>query len=119
MKRWRVLVNGTNFQLPFEESKPRGKGRNRVAASERRPKVRRMGFYTTVFVTARSPKDAELRGVNVIRRDKALRASVRNAKDDPPRIFIDEIVELQSFRGCRRPRVGLAFYAERGRKREK
>ena len=119
MRRWRVLVNGTNFQLPFEESEPPGKGSKGVAASKRRPKVRRMGFYTTVFVTARSPKDAELRAVNVIRHDKVLRASVRNAKDDPPKIFIDEIVELQSSRGCRRYRVGLAFYAERGRKREK
>jgi len=119
MKRWRVLINGTNFRMPFELPKSRRKGWYRVVAPDQHTKVRRVGFYTMVFVTARSPLEAELRAVDVIRRDKDLRAGVRNAKNDPPKLFADEILELRSFRGCHRPRAGLTFYAERGRKREK
>jgi hypothetical protein len=122
MKRWRVLINGTNFQMPFGlPTKSRCKGFYRVSSAEKSdiPKVRRMGFYTEVFVLGRSPREAELRAVEVLRCDKGLRAAVHNLKDDPPRLFADEIQELKSFRGCRRPRSGLSFYAERGRKRIK
>ena len=81
--------------------------------------VRRVGFYTMVFVTARSAQQAERRAVEVLRRDKSLRAAARNADDDPPKLFADEFVELTSFRGCQRPRSGLLLYAERGPKRKK
>jgi len=122
MKRWRVLINGTNFRMPFELPKSRRKGFSRVISCDKRrgtPKVKRMGFYTFVFVTACSPQQAELRAVRVLRRDKGLRAAILNADHDPPRLFADEIHELASFIGCRRPRTGLAFYAERGAKRKK
>ena len=121
MKRWRVLINGTNFRMPFELPKSRRKGFYRVSPADESdvPQVRRMGFYTEVFVLARSPREAESRAVEVLRRDKGLREAVRNAQDDPPRLFADEIQELTSFRGCHRPRTGLAFYTERGRKRAK
>ena len=104
MKRYRVLINGTNFQMPFE-------------LPERILKLRRMGFHTMVFVTAPSPQKAEFRAVAVLQRDKNLCAAIRNAKDDPPKLFVEEIHEIESFRGCRRPRSGLAFYVERGPKR--
>ena len=73
-----------------------------------------MGFYTAVHVRARNTKEAELRALDVIRRDKKLRASVRNPKSDPAGMFVDEIVELRSFKGCRIPRSGFAFYQDRG-----
>ena len=71
-----------------------------------------MGFYTTVHVRARSIQEAELRAVNALRRDKSLHASLRNSRSDPPRMFVDEIAELASFKGCRVPRTGFAFYAD-------
>ena len=99
---WRyfgVLVNGRNFQLLWE-----GKGG--------RPYTRRTGFYTTVHIRARNAEEAELRAVNVLRRDKKLLASVRNSSSDPPRIFVDRLVELPSFKGRAIPRTGFAFYSE-------
>jgi hypothetical protein len=72
-----------------------------------------MAFLTTVHIRARNLQEAELRAVNALRQDKTLIASVRNAKSDPPRMFVNEIVELSSFKGLRVPRTGLAFYKER------
>jgi hypothetical protein len=100
-RHFRVRINGRNFQLLWEA---KGGG----------ARTKRSGFYTTVHVKARNPEEAEVRAVNVLRRDKSLRASVRNSSSDPPRMFVDTIQELRSFRGCRVPRTGFAFYSERG-----
>lgn len=106
MKRWRVLVNGTNFRIEFAED---------GGAS----KVRRMGFYTTVFVTAKTAKEAELKAATLLRVDKKLRTVVRNAHNDPPMVFADEIEEVSSFRGRLRRRTGFTLYVERGPKRKR
>jgi hypothetical protein len=101
---WRhfgVRINGRNFRLLWE-----GKGGRAYA--------KRTGFYTTVHIRARNVEEAELRAVDVLRRDKKLQASVRNPRSDPPRMFVDEIVELPSFKGRLVPRTGFAFYSERG-----
>jgi hypothetical protein len=122
MKRWSILINGTNFRIPFQLPRSRRKHfYHAVFGDESRPdqKIRRMGFYTWVFVTARSPAEAELKAVDVLRADKSLRSAVRNTKNDPPRLFADEIRQIRSFRGCHRPRMGLLFYAEHGPKRRK
>jgi len=105
MKKWRVVVNGTNFKLEMQED-------------DSKSRVRRMGFFTTVFVAARTPEEAESRAVAMLRHDRSLRIGARNAKDDPPALFVEEIREIASFHGCRRPRAGLALYAERGQKRK-
>lgn len=52
--------------------------------------------------------------MKLLRADKALRKSVRNPASDPPRMFLEKLAELPSFRGCRLPRTGSAFYSERG-----
>lgn len=99
---FQVRINGRNFHLAFVDEN----GQSRV---------RRMGFVTTVHVRARNPNEAELRAVNVLRRDKALLKSVRNPKSNPPRMFVDDIEELQSFKGLRTPRLGFTFYKDRGK----
>ena len=106
MKRWRILVNGTNFKTEFAKD---------GGAS----KVRRIGFYTTVFVTAKTANEAKVKAVALLRADKKLRAAVRNAHDDPPVVFADEIEEVSSFRGRLRPRTGFTLYVERGPKRKR
>jgi hypothetical protein len=101
---WRyfaVLVNGRNFHLLWEGRGPR-------------PHVRRCGFHTTAHVRARSEKEAEMRAVAVLRRDKKLRLSLRNPRSDPPTLFVERIEELSSFKGRLFPRTGFAFYGERG-----
>ena len=97
---FRVRVNGRNFQLAWQDERERAY-------------IRRVGFYTTVHIRARNLQEAELRAVNVLKRDKSLLTSVRNSRSDPPRMFVDEIVEVSSFKGLRIPRTGFAFYGER------
>jgi len=104
--KWRVKVNGTNFRWEFEDDA--GKSR-----------VRRTGFITFVFVTADTARAAELRAVEVLRNDEHLRRGLHNAKNDAPNLFVDEVEQVQSFRGCRRPRMPLILYHERGPKRKK
>src|SRR5687768_12776772 len=99
---FRALVNGRNFQLTWAD------GESEV------PKIKRKGFYTTVHIRARNKREAELRAIQVLRADKALRIGVRNPASDPPRLFLEELQELPSFKGCRVPRTGFAFYSERG-----
>ena len=99
---FRALVNGRNFQLSWAD------GESEV------PTVKRTGFYTTVHVRARNEREAEQRAIQVLRADKALRIGVRNPASDPPRLFVKELQELTSFKGCRVPRTGFAFYSERG-----
>ena len=105
---FRAVVNGRNFQLTWAE------------AENERPRIKRKGFYTTVHVRARSQKEAESRAMKLLRADKALRKSVRNPASDPPLMFLEALEELSSFKGCRLPRTGFAFYSERGpRKRSR
>ena len=106
MKKWRVLINGTNFKMEMQED-------------GRATRVRRMGFFTNVFVVARTSRDAELQAVAALQQDQSLRKGLRNTKDDPPVLFAGEIQEIRSFRGCRRPRMGLVLYGERGPRRKK
>jgi hypothetical protein len=105
VKKWRILMNGTNFRMELEDESGR--------------RVRRMGFVTNVFLTARTPREAELRAVAVLRRDKYLRSAMRNDPGDPPLLFADKIEGIASFKGCRQPRQGLAFYPERGPRRKR
>ena len=100
IRKWRVRVSGTNFQWIIKEKSARSR-------------LQRMGFVTMVFVTAPTSTEAELGAVQVLREDRSLRRGLRNAKDDPPSLIVDEIEEISSFRGCRRPRMGLVLYAER------
>jgi hypothetical protein len=103
---YRVEITGRNFHLLWEAS---GGG----------TRVRRVGFHTTVHVRARNVSEAELRAVSILRRDKSLRASIRNPKSSPARLFVDGIEELRSFKGCRLPRTGFAFYGERSSARKR
>ena len=73
----------------------------------------RYGFYTTVFVEAFTPADAESRAMDVLREDAHLRDVALNAQDDPWTLAADEVHEIESFDGVRLPRQGLALYEEK------
>jgi hypothetical protein len=57
--------------------------------------VQAVGFYATRFVEASGPGIAESAAVELIRADQKLRSSVRNDRSDPPKIFVDEIEEIE------------------------
>ena len=78
MKHYRVLLNGENFLLNMEG------------------KESYMGFYTTRFVTAASPEEAEQSAVNDIKTDDKIKGTILNSTEhETPMIYMDEIEEIQ------------------------
>ena len=75
MAYFRVLLNGENFWLNMEG----------------RP--RRMGFLTTRFVEAKTPDDAELAAVDLLRSEGKLKPL--NDPSDSPRVFATEIEQVE------------------------
>lgn len=97
MPKFRVFVQGVNFHLHLSDAE----------VSER------LGFYTNVFVEAESSQAAELLAVDVLRDDAKLKEGVLNPRDDPPRLFVEEIEEIAEWPAdTARPRTGLALYNE-------
>jgi hypothetical protein len=75
MEHYRVFLRGENFILAVD---------GEVAC---------LGFYTTRFVRAKGREAAETLAVDLIRGDSKL-AEVRNPRDNPPMIYIEEIEEV-------------------------
>jgi hypothetical protein len=97
MPKYRAFVHGVNFHMHLSDAK----------------EVERLGFYTNVFVEAESVAAAELVAVDVLRDDPDLRQGVLNPRDDPPRLFVEEIKEIADWPAdTARPRTGLALYDE-------
>jgi hypothetical protein len=100
MKKYRVLVKGRNFRLLFQE--------------RRKTVTKITGFYTTRCVVASDPVAAELRAVDLIRRDSKLKQSVRNSRADPPIMDVIEIEEVEAFAPLKPPGTGYVFFHGRG-----
>lgn len=94
MNKYKVMLNGCNFRITLEGT------------------VQRVGFYTTRFVEASDPEQAELQAVSLVKNDEELRAAVRNEPDDPPTIHLEEIVEVADFEDVQVPGAGYSFYVE-------
>lgn len=96
---FRVLVYGRNFLLAWEEGD--------------RESAQVTGFFTTRFVTAADPTDAEYQAMAAIRSDQSLRAALRNPRTDPPIMVAEQIEELPSL-PPEAPGTGYVFFTGRG-----
>lgn len=85
--KYRVFVNGQNLFANFDGQ------------------VKRVGFYTTRFLEARSPREAGDIAVDLIRQDSHLCGITLNQQDDPLMLFVDEIEEVNSLEAA----TGFAF----------
>ena len=94
MKKYKVLLQGDNFLLDFDG------------------KPEKHGSYTTIFVEAIDPEEAEKISINLIRNDPDLKAAVLNRQDDPPMIYTNEVNELISFEDIEPLGGGYTFYPE-------
>lgn len=73
MPAFRVLLRGESFRMLFDGE------------------PQRVGFYTTRFVEASDPEEAENRAVQLLREDEWLRGAVLNERNDPPMLYAEEI----------------------------
>ena len=94
MKKFRVLINGTNL----------------ILGQENKEKDIREGFYTTRWVEAIDSKEAEIM-VNDLIWDE-LKSRVFNGPSDPPKMNVEEIDELEEFGNHLVPGEGFTFYLE-------
>ena len=100
MKKYKLFIHGENFLLNLDQSQ-------------------KHGFYTTRFVEAENEGEAEEKAVGMLRNDSNLRDKVSNAVSDPPKMFVEKIVELNSFEGIDLPGTGYTFYVEENVQTEK
>jgi hypothetical protein len=73
------------------------------------------GFIATRWVKARTPEEAELLAVKLIRKDNSLIDITCNVKDETlaPKIFLDELLMVSWFTYFRkRPGKGYTFYKQ-------
>ena len=94
MQKFRVLVEGKNLLMQV----------NGVQ--------KRFGFFTTVYVDAFTPDDAKTRAIDLLREDARLQEASLNAENDPISYSAQEVNQMESFKGVRLPRNGLALYSE-------
>jgi hypothetical protein len=92
IKKYRVLVQGTNFLIPINNE------------------LVKCGFYTTRYVEAKNAKEAEYKAMDILRGTKRLKDIVKNDAMDPPVMNAEEIVEIESFAGIENLEPGFAWY---------
>ena len=95
MKKYMLMLKGRNFRIEIDG------------------KLEKLGFYTTRWVEAQNPEDAELEALDLVRQDVSLKASVRNDRDDPPMIYLEELCEVERFEGINVPGAGYSFYPDK------
>lgn len=94
MARYRILVRGNNLLLSVDG------------------KVAKHGFYTTRFIEADSPIEAERLAIDDLRHLPRLTRVLRNADTDPPLIEAEEITEVNPDSPIEDEPPGLAFFLE-------
>lgn len=94
MNKYKVLVRGQNFLLNVDGS------------------VGKFGFYTTRFMEADTPEQAEETAIRALRTDSTLRNDTLNDESDAPILFVEEIEELDSFDEVTLQGSGLSFYPD-------
>ena len=93
MKKYSVMLEGRNFLLDIEGS------------------VKKYGFFTTRYVEAENPEQAEIKAVQLIKEDRSLKMAAKN-EGLKPMIYLDSITELMSFEGVRLPGTGYSFFPD-------
>lgn len=76
MSRYRVRIEGRNFLLRFSSGKQRSL---------------KHGFFVTRDVEADSSEDAELKAVEMIKKEEAITSITINPRDDSPMLYLDSI----------------------------
>jgi hypothetical protein len=71
--KYGVMLRGENFEIKSESG------------------VENLGFFTTRFVKARTPEEAELVAVDMIRKDKSLLEILSRESKLEPNVYLEKI----------------------------
>ena len=91
-RKYKVMVEGANFLVSFD---------NETA---------KHGFFTTRFVEAENPEDAENQTIELLRVELA--SLVQNDASDSPVMFVEEVDEIDSFEGLPMPGAGFVWFPD-------
>ena len=94
MNRYRAVLNGQNYTLEVDGQ------------------FCSMGFYTTRYVEASDPTQAELEAVDLIRKDEWLTEVAMNTPDPGPKIVLEELYQLEPDEEFPAVQPGLGWYRE-------
>jgi hypothetical protein len=94
MKKYKALLQGENLLMEIDE------------------KPTKCGFFATRYVEATDPDDAEAILVEFLQNEKEFINTALNDKTDQPLVFLNRIVELESFEGIPVPGTGYSFFPE-------
>jgi len=95
MKYFQVMLEGRNFLIEVD-------GKEEL-----------LGYFTTRWVKASSPEDAELKAVDLIKRDDHLICMTKNmdGSEPTPMIYLSEMRHVNWFKYYRRkPGKGYSFF---------
>lgn len=76
-------------------------------------KVGKHGFFQTFQVEAKDPETAELNVVKEIQSDEDFVSIILNKENDPSRVFLDEIYEIEEFNKDIPKASGRIWYKEK------
>ncbi len=95
MAFYQLLLEGKNFCFTFDE------------------KIVNGGFYTTRWIKAESPEEAEEKAVELIKNDDSLKRMIVKSSDTKPLIFLEAISTVSWFTYFRKsPGNGYTLYDE-------
>lgn len=92
MKKYRVRTEGKNFIVKIDEI------------------PEKLGFFTTRFIEAENEQEAEKKALDLIRNE--LSGAVLNDRSNPPVMFTEEVIELDSFGDNLTPGSGFTWYSD-------
>jgi hypothetical protein len=92
MKKYKMIINGSNVFVKIDDT------------------VEKCGFYTTRFaesITESEAKDFAFSSIN-----DELKTIILNNIDDPPKLEIEDIIEIKSFKGNQPPGEGFTWFKD-------
>lgn len=92
-KKYAVMIEGKNIYM-------------------NRGQVARMGFFTTRWIEAENPHEAEMIALRHVKTELEKFNVLCNTPDDPPDILIERIKEVSSFGENFVPGSGFTFYED-------
>ncbi len=72
----------------------------------------KFGFSTIRYVEAANPEEAELKAVEIVKKDESLISALKNDDDDSPMVYLDKLYEVENFGSEMVPGEGYTFYPE-------
>ena len=94
MKKYKALLQGENVIMEID-SQPA-----------------KCGFFATRYVEAKDPNEAETILAATLQNEAEFKQSALNDKADQPVIFLNRIIEVDSFDGIPLPGTGFSFFPE-------